>query len=134
MVIVHIIAWVYGWVVQEKYTANPPSYDWEDKGFVEGFFVILLWGTFLIHLKPGLHEICLIDCFCIGYSKQALQSWLYYLVSTMADNISELGTYILYPYTLMYAPFHILKANLTSPFHRNPPWTREFRPSGVIWH
>lgn len=53
---------------------------------------------FLIYLMPSLRrsEICLIDCSCIGYSKQALQSWLYYLVSTMTDNISELGTYILW--------------------------------------
>ncbi|THC95437.1 hypothetical protein EYZ11_005079 [Aspergillus tanneri] len=43
--VVHIIAWVYAWVIQEKYTANPPSYDWTDKGFVEGFFVIMLWSN-----------------------------------------------------------------------------------------
>ncbi|KAI1739558.1 MFS general substrate transporter [Xylaria scruposa] len=67
-VVVHIIAWVYGWVVQEKYTANPPAYDWEDKGFVEGYFVLLLWS----------------------FAQQALQNWLYYLVSTKTDNISEL--------------------------------------------
>jgi hypothetical protein len=43
---VHIVAWVYAWVIQEKYTANPPSYDWTDSGFVEGFFVVLLWRMF----------------------------------------------------------------------------------------
>ncbi|KAI1074648.1 major facilitator superfamily domain-containing protein [Whalleya microplaca] len=64
----HLVAWIYGWVVQEKYTANPPSYDWEDKGFVEGFFVLLLWD----------------------FARQALQNWLYYLVASKADNISEL--------------------------------------------
>ncbi|KAI1858884.1 uncharacterized protein JN550_012343 [Neoarthrinium moseri] len=64
----HIIAWVYGWVIQEKYTANPPAYDWEDSGFVEGFFVLLLWD----------------------FARQALQNWLYYLVATKTDNISEL--------------------------------------------
>lgn len=68
MVALHIIAWVYAWVIQEKYTANPPAYDWEDKGFVEGFFVLLLWD----------------------FSRQALQNWLYYLVATKTDNISEL--------------------------------------------
>jgi len=40
----HVIAWTYGWVIQEKYTANPPSYDWADKGFTEGFFVLVLWS------------------------------------------------------------------------------------------
>ncbi|KAK6200689.1 hypothetical protein LQW54_009650 [Pestalotiopsis sp. IQ-011] len=68
VVALHITAWVYAWVVQEKYTANPPAYDWEDKGFVEGFFVLLLWD----------------------FSRQALQNWLYYLVATKTDNISEL--------------------------------------------
>ncbi|KAK8070245.1 Major facilitator superfamily transporter [Apiospora phragmitis] len=32
VVVVHVVAWVYGWVVQEKYTRNPPAYDWEDAG------------------------------------------------------------------------------------------------------
>ncbi|GAB1202022.1 hypothetical protein APSETT445_000624 [Aspergillus pseudonomiae] len=71
VVLVHIATWVYAWVVQEKYTANPPSYDWSDKGFTEGLFVILLWE----------------------FSQQALQNWLYYLVSSMTDNISELARY-----------------------------------------
>ncbi|KAL3419878.1 DUF895 domain membrane protein [Phlyctema vagabunda] len=71
VVAVHILAWVYGWVIQEKYTANPPSYDWEDSGFIEGFFVIILWS----------------------FAQQSLQNWLYYLVSTMTDNISELSRF-----------------------------------------
>ncbi|PKY06727.1 MFS general substrate transporter [Aspergillus campestris IBT 28561] len=69
VVLLHIAAWVYGWVIQEKYTVNPPSLDWTDPGFTEGFFVILLWD----------------------FSQQALQNLLYYLVSTMTDNISELS-------------------------------------------
>ncbi|KAI1385922.1 MFS general substrate transporter [Hypoxylon trugodes] len=68
VVVWHIIAWVYAWVIQEKYTRNPPAYDWEDKGFVEGFFVLILWE----------------------FSRQALQNWLYYLVATKTDNISEI--------------------------------------------
>jgi len=71
VVALHIVAWVYGWVVQEKYTANPPAYDWEDKGFVEGYFVLLLWD----------------------FARQALQNWLYYLVSTMTDNLSQITRY-----------------------------------------
>ncbi|KAI1759906.1 major facilitator superfamily domain-containing protein [Hypoxylon sp. FL1150] len=67
-VALHIIAWTYAWVVQEKYMRNPPAYDWEDEGFVEGFFVLMLWE----------------------FSRQSLQNWLYYLVATMTDNISEL--------------------------------------------
>ncbi|KAJ5263502.1 hypothetical protein N7478_011107 [Penicillium angulare] len=69
VILLHIIAWVYGWVIQEQYTSNPPSLDWSDKGFVKGMFVILLWQ----------------------FSQQALQNWLYYLLSTMTDNISELS-------------------------------------------
>ncbi|KAI0687507.1 major facilitator superfamily domain-containing protein [Earliella scabrosa] len=67
----HIVAWVYGWVVQEKYTRNPPAYDWEDKGFVEGFFVLLLWD----------------------FARQSLQNWLYYLLASKTDNISELSRF-----------------------------------------
>lgn len=52
--LLHVVAWTYGWVIQEKYTRNPPAYDWEDKGFVEGFFVLLLWD----------------------FARQALQNWL----------------------------------------------------------
>ncbi|KAJ9484862.1 hypothetical protein VN97_g8509 [Penicillium thymicola] len=69
VIVVHIVAWVYCWVIQEKYTQNPPTLDWADKGFVEGFFVVLLWE----------------------FSQQSLQNFLYYLLSTMTDNISELS-------------------------------------------
>ncbi|SPO06496.1 related to DUF895 domain membrane protein [Cephalotrichum gorgonifer] len=71
VVVWHVIAWVYGWVIQEKYTANPPAYDWEDSGFTEGFFVLLLWD----------------------FARQSLQNWLYYLVSSMTNNISELARF-----------------------------------------
>ncbi|UNI22253.1 hypothetical protein JDV02_008158 [Purpureocillium takamizusanense] len=70
-VALHIVAWVYGWVIQEKYTANPPAWDWEDAGFVEGFFVLLLWD----------------------FARQALQNWLYYFLATKTDNISELSRF-----------------------------------------
>ncbi|KAL6711736.1 hypothetical protein ACN47E_004670 [Coniothyrium glycines] len=43
IVLLHVVAWTYGWVIQEKFTRTSPSLDWEDKGFVEGFFVIILW-------------------------------------------------------------------------------------------
>ncbi|OTB03154.1 hypothetical protein M426DRAFT_321956 [Hypoxylon sp. CI-4A] len=68
VVVLHVAAWIYCWVIQEKYTANPPAYDWEDKGFVEGFFVLILWE----------------------FSRQALQNWLYYFVASKTDNISEI--------------------------------------------
>jgi hypothetical protein len=67
-VVVHIIAWVYGWVIQEKYTRSNPVFDWTDSGFTEGFFVLLLWD----------------------FARQAMQNWLYYLLSTSTENMSEL--------------------------------------------
>lgn len=67
----HIVAWVYGWVIQEKYTRSNPVFDWEDDGFVEGFFVIILWD----------------------FARQSLQNWLYYLLATKTDNISELSRF-----------------------------------------
>lgn len=48
--------------------AEQPVLDWEDSGFTEGFFVLLLWE----------------------FSRQSLQNWLYYLVANKASNISEL--------------------------------------------
>lgn len=71
VIVWHIIAWVYAWVIQEKYTRNPPSMDWVDKGFTEGFFVLLLWD----------------------FARQSLQNWLYYLIATKTDNISELSRF-----------------------------------------
>ncbi|KID73699.1 uncharacterized protein G6M90_00g001840 [Metarhizium brunneum] len=71
VVVWHVIAWVYGWVIQEKYTANPPVWDWEDAGFVQGFFVLLLWD----------------------FARQSLQNWLYYFLATKTDNISELSRF-----------------------------------------
>lgn len=69
----HIVAWVYGWVVQEHYTSmdEAPVYDWVDAGFLKGFFVIILWQ----------------------FSQQALQNWMYYLLSTKTDNISEMARF-----------------------------------------
>ncbi|UKZ82936.1 hypothetical protein TrVFT333_010736 [Trichoderma virens FT-333] len=68
VVATHILSWVYGWVVSQQYTANPPLLDWSTPGYVKGFFVLFLWS----------------------FSQQAAQSWLYYLVATMTDNVSEL--------------------------------------------
>ncbi|KXT06750.1 hypothetical protein AC579_10473 [Pseudocercospora musae] len=73
VIVLHIISWTYGWVVQEQYTsmAEPPVYDWADKGFTKGFFVIALWQ----------------------FSQQALQNWMYYLLATKTDNISDLARF-----------------------------------------
>lgn len=71
VIVLHIIAWTYGWVIQERFTRTSPVYDWADKGFLEGYFVLILWQ----------------------FSQQALQNWLYYMLSTMTDNISELSRY-----------------------------------------
>lgn len=59
---------VYAWVIQEKYTQEQPLFDWSSPGFTEGFFVIMLWS----------------------FAQQALQNWMYYLLATSTDNISEL--------------------------------------------
>jgi hypothetical protein len=46
VIFLHLVAWIYGWVIQEKFTREQPVFDWVDKGFVEGFFVLLLWGMY----------------------------------------------------------------------------------------
>jgi MFS family permease len=71
VIFLHIVAWIYGWIIQEKYTKSNPVFDWEDSGFVEAFFVIILWD----------------------FARQALQNWLYYLLATKTDNISELSRF-----------------------------------------
>jgi hypothetical protein len=73
VVLWHIVAWTYGWVIQERYTtaAEPVVMDWESPGFTEGFFVLILWD----------------------FARQALQNWLYYLLATSTDNISELSRF-----------------------------------------
>jgi hypothetical protein len=62
--------------------------DWADKGFVEGFFVVMLWSEFRkktrTYYDPKLIPLV------IDFSQQAVQNFLYYLLSTMTDNISEL--------------------------------------------
>lgn len=69
IVFLHVLAWTYGWVINEKYTANPPAWDWEDgAGFTEGFFVLLLWD----------------------FARQALQNWLYYFLATKTTDMSEI--------------------------------------------
>ncbi|QKX58249.1 uncharacterized protein TRUGW13939_05370 [Talaromyces rugulosus] len=68
VIFLHLVAWIYAWVVQEKYTREQPVFDWVDKGFVEGFFVLALWE----------------------FSRQSLQNWMYYMVSVTTDNISQL--------------------------------------------
>ncbi|KAM3492557.1 hypothetical protein MY3957_004218 [Beauveria namnaoensis] len=69
IVVCHVTAWIYAWVIQEKYTANPPALDWADAGFAEGFFVLVLWE----------------------WSRQSLQTWMYYFIATKSDSISELS-------------------------------------------
>jgi hypothetical protein len=119
-------------VIQEKYTASPPSYDWSDKGFTEGLFVLLLWGKY--HLsslnKSILPKICDTPLTKLNteFSQQALQNWLYYLVSTMTDNISELGTWALNS----GANVHKTLTDLASSVLRYPPWTGEFFPGCFV--
>jgi hypothetical protein len=76
---VHILAWVYGWVVQEQYTANPPSYDWSDKGFAKGMFVIILWRKNLVpRMSIGIFVNPVSRIRPASSAKLALLSSLYY--------------------------------------------------------
>ena len=75
--------------MQEKYTKENPSFDWTDKGFTEGFFVILLWSK----SRAPNAAFTVTSNARTGFSQQALQNWLYYFVSTKTDNISELARF-----------------------------------------
>lgn len=44
VVFLHLVAWIYCWVVSQKFARESPSLDWTDQLFAEGFFVILLWS------------------------------------------------------------------------------------------
>ncbi|ESK90781.1 duf895 domain membrane protein [Moniliophthora roreri MCA 2997] len=72
VVITHILAWVYAVVIIADYRKNNPVLDWSHAApFVRGFFVDVFWS----------------------FSKQILQSWLYYIMGTLTDDISELTRY-----------------------------------------
>ncbi|KAJ5263527.1 DUF895 domain membrane protein [Penicillium angulare] len=68
VIVVHLAAWVYAWIVQSEYTANPPSLDIYTPGFVKGAFAMFLWQ----------------------FAQQTGENWLYYLVGEMTDNLAEL--------------------------------------------
>ncbi|KAL0060311.1 hypothetical protein AAF712_012877 [Marasmius tenuissimus] len=72
VVATHILAWVYAVVIIADFKTSNPVLDWSHKGaFVRGFFVDLFWS----------------------FSKQTLQSWLYYIMGTFTEDISELTRY-----------------------------------------
>ncbi|KUL85768.1 hypothetical protein ZTR_08488 [Talaromyces verruculosus] len=68
VVLVHVVTWIYVWVVQEEFTTNPPKLDYKTSGFVKGAFAVWLWA----------------------FAQQTAQNWLYYIVGSMTDNIAEL--------------------------------------------
>ncbi|PWY80816.1 MFS general substrate transporter [Aspergillus sclerotioniger CBS 115572] len=70
VILVHVIAWILAWVVQEQYTSSsdPPMMDYTTPGFVKGAFVLFMWS----------------------FAQQTAQNWLYYLVGSMTENIAEL--------------------------------------------
>ncbi|CAG8211190.1 unnamed protein product [Penicillium salamii] len=105
VIVVHIAAWVYCWVIQEKYTKNPPMLDWADKGFVEGFFVILLWGEFI--------------------TRRSIDAPLTTtrILSTMSAKLPLLPS--------LHHDRQHLRAFSTV---RYPPWPGEFLPSRVLRH
>jgi hypothetical protein len=85
VIFLHLVAWIYAWVVQEKYTREQPVFDWVDKGFVEGFFVLALWGKILLIVNTHLLTLT------AEFSRQSLQNWMYYMVSVTTDSISQLS-------------------------------------------
>jgi len=86
VVFLHLVAWIYAWVIQEKYTRENPVFDWVDKGFVEGFFVLALWGELF-----SVNHCCAPADYFAEFSRQSLQNWMYYMVSVTTDNISQLS-------------------------------------------
>jgi hypothetical protein len=76
-----LLAWIYGWIIQEKYPRNPPSWDWVDPEFVEGFFV-LVFRSKSFYPQSVLRRQGWADDSQTDFSKQSLQNWLYYVVST----------------------------------------------------
>lgn len=68
VIVVHLAAWIYAWVVQSEYTAHPPTLDIYTPGFAKGAFAIFLWQL----------------------AQQTGENWLYYLVGEMTDNLAEL--------------------------------------------
>ncbi|EEB89602.1 hypothetical protein MPER_12280 [Moniliophthora perniciosa FA553] len=72
VVITHILAWFYAVVIIADYRKNNPVLDWSHGApFVRGFFVDVFWSC----------------------SKQILQTWLYYIMGTLTNDISELTRY-----------------------------------------
>ncbi|KAJ5949354.1 DUF895 domain membrane protein [Penicillium verhagenii] len=68
VMVVHVTTWIYAWVVQSEYTANPPTLDIYTPGFAKGAFTLFLWQ----------------------FAQQTGINWLYYTVGEMTDNMSEL--------------------------------------------
>lgn len=70
VMVVHITAWIYAWVVQSQYLerVTAPMFDIYTPGFTKGAFTIFLWQ----------------------FAQQTGENWLYYLVGEMADDIAEL--------------------------------------------
>ncbi|KAK7687853.1 hypothetical protein QCA50_009072 [Cerrena zonata] len=86
----HILAWVYALVVIVQFRHDGPVLDWTSKGYAKGFFV----DVFCKNWRTTNHSLLLTFCRAAGsFSKQILQSWLYYVMGTLTDDISELTRY-----------------------------------------
>ncbi|EED17136.1 conserved hypothetical protein [Talaromyces stipitatus ATCC 10500] len=68
VVFVHVVTWIYAWVIQGEFISHPPKLDYKSPGFVKGAFAVWLWA----------------------FAQQTAQNWLYYIVGSMTDNIAEL--------------------------------------------
>lgn len=67
----HILAWVYAVVVIAEFRRTQPVLDWTDGApYVKGFFVDVFWS----------------------FSKQVLQSWLYYIMGTCTSRPASLSS------------------------------------------
>ncbi|KAH8831124.1 major facilitator superfamily domain-containing protein [Flagelloscypha sp. PMI_526] len=71
VVFVHVVTWAFAVAVISQFRKTNPVLDWKSEGYVKGFFVEVLWS----------------------FSKQILQSWLYYIMGTLTSDITELTRY-----------------------------------------
>jgi hypothetical protein len=84
------LAWIYAVVVQAEYNRNPPVLDWSDKGFVKGFFVTILWYAIVPLVLNVFLSTMLTSKDNRSIAQQANQTYLYFLVGSLTNNVSEM--------------------------------------------
>ncbi|OKL59423.1 hypothetical protein UA08_05057 [Talaromyces atroroseus] len=68
VILVHIVTWIYAWIIQGEYTTSPPMLDYSSPEFVKRAFALFLWS----------------------FAQQTVENWLHYFVGSLTDNIAEL--------------------------------------------